>query len=523
MRPPLWHPPIELSAAEQAIVARIRRAKLFVFLRRVRHELFSDVFQADLAGIFGDSPKGQPPLPPAQLALVILLQAYTGASDDEAIEALTMDRRWQLVCDCLDCAEPPLSKATLVRFRAALIAHGLDRRLIERTVELAGRAGGFGPRQLRAALDSSPLWGAGRVEDTYNLLGHALRKALSVIARQQGRGLAAVASAAGAELVAGASLKAALDLDWDDPAERQQALERVLVALEAVERWVAEHPEVGAAPPVSASLAAARQVQAQDVERAEDGVVTLRQGVAPERRISIEDSEMRHGRKSRRQRIDGYKRHVLRDLDTGLVRAVGVTPANAPEASVTDAIVADLQCQGAQLIELHIDRGYLSSRLVHERPPELAVYCKAWPVRNSGRFPKTAFVLDWEAGTIRCPNEVTIPFKVGSVVHFPAEICAACPFQARCTRSAQGRSVSIHPHEQLLRELRERQQSPEGRAKLRERVAVEHALAHVGHWQGRRARYRGLRKNLFDVRRAAVIYNLHVIARTAATTEDLAA
>jgi len=52
---------------------------------------------------------------------------------------------------------------------------------------------------------------------------------------------------------------------------------------------------------------------------------------------------MRHGRKSRSQRFDGYKRHVLRDLDTGLVRAVGVTRANIPEASVTDAIATDLK------------------------------------------------------------------------------------------------------------------------------------------------------------------------------------
>jgi hypothetical protein len=104
-----------------------------------------------------------------------------------------MDRRWQLVLNCLECEAPPFGKGTLVRFRAALIEHGLDRRLIERTVELAAGDGGFGPRQLRAALDSSPLWGAGRVEDTYNLLGHALRKALGVIARQQGRGLAEVA------------------------------------------------------------------------------------------------------------------------------------------------------------------------------------------------------------------------------------------------------------------------------------------------------------------------------------------
>ena len=50
---------------------------------------------------------------------------------------------------------------------------------------MAKQAGAFGAGLLRAALDSSPLWGAGRVEDTYNLLGHALRKALGVIADQQ--------------------------------------------------------------------------------------------------------------------------------------------------------------------------------------------------------------------------------------------------------------------------------------------------------------------------------------------------
>jgi hypothetical protein len=89
----------------------------------------------------------------------------------------------------------------------------MDRRLLEWTVELAATSGAFGSLQLRAALDSSPLWDPGRVENTYSLLGHALRKGLSVIARQQGRGLHAVASEAGVALVAGPSLKATLELD----------------------------------------------------------------------------------------------------------------------------------------------------------------------------------------------------------------------------------------------------------------------------------------------------------------------
>jgi len=59
----------------------------------------------------------------------------------------------------------------------------------------------------------------------------------------------------------------------------------------------------------------------------------LRQGVAKNRRISIEDEDMRHGRKSRSQKFDGFKRHVAKDLDSEIIRAVGITSANAPEAS----------------------------------------------------------------------------------------------------------------------------------------------------------------------------------------------
>jgi Transposase DDE domain len=84
---------------------------------------------------------------------------------------------------------------------------------------------------------------------------------------------------------------------------------------------------------------------------------------------------------------------------------------------------------------------------------------------------------------------------------------------ASSLRAPGRRTVSIHPDERLLQELRERQLSAQGRAKLRERVAVEHSLAHIGQWQGDRARYWGERKNLFDLRRTAVVHNLHIIAR----------
>ncbi len=493
---------------------RIKRAKLFIFLRQVRHQLFDDEFQTELAKIYDDSPKGHPPIPPALLALATILQAYTRASDDETIELLLMDKRWQLVLNCLECEEPPFSKPTLVRFRTRLIKRRLDRRLIERTVELAKQTGGFGSKNLRGALDSSPLWGGAKVEDTYNLLGHALKKAMSVIARQQGGELTAIATELGAEFISGSSVKAALDINWDNPEERIEALSRLLMALQAIETWFEQNHPLSVTSSVEQNLKVARQIQSQDVEVTANGTPQLRQGVAKNRRVSVEDPTMRHGRKSRNQRFDGYKRHVLTDLDTGIVRAVGLTPANVPEAWVSDAISNDLKAQDVTLVELQIDRAYLSSKLVRHRTEELKIYCKAWAVRNrDGRFPKTSFVLDWEEQQITCPNQITLPFKLGAKVQFPKSACANCPLQAGCTTNPYGRTVSIHPEEQLLQELRQRQLTRLGRAKLRERVAVEHSLAHLGHWQSNRARYVGLRKNLFDLRRTAVVHNLHVWAR----------
>ena len=138
VRPRVWQPPVECSRLEREVIKRIKRARLFVWLREHRHELFDEDFQAELAGMYQDKPVGQPPVPPAQLGLATILQAYTGASDDEVIEACVMDRRWQLVLDCMDHAQAPFSKTTLVVFRARLIERNFDRRLVERTVALYG-------------------------------------------------------------------------------------------------------------------------------------------------------------------------------------------------------------------------------------------------------------------------------------------------------------------------------------------------------------------------------------------------
>ncbi len=410
MRPGLWQPPVGLSAAERAIVTRIKRATLFVFLRLWRHELFDVAFQEELAAAYAAAPQGRPPLPPAQLALATVLQAYTGASDDEVIEATVMDRRWQLVLDCLEGETAPFSKGTLVAFRRRLIEHDLDRRLVERTVALAERVGpgagggggtGFSPRALRAALDSSPWSGcargcAGRVEDTSNLLGHARRKALALVARQSGRALSEMAAAAGTPVLGGTSLKAALELDWDDPAAGGRAEGRVLATLAGVERYLATQPlgcapaGAGAGPRQSGRRAAGPRPRCRTGGAGDLVGGRAAASGAPGGRAGPAHLHRGRGRcarrKSKAQRVDGYKRHALRDLDRAVVRAVAVTPANVPEAQATDALLADLARQDVTLTELHIDRAYLSSPLVGSGLPSWPSSARRGRWRAGGRF-----------------------------------------------------------------------------------------------------------------------------------------
>src|SRR5512138_1715957 len=112
-----WSPKQEPTRQEQFILKRLeKKRKLFGFLRRHRHEIFDDEFQAELESMYRDTGAGSEPVPPAQLAMALLLQGYLGFSDADAVEATVLDLRWQLVLGCLGTSDPPFSQGTLQGF-----------------------------------------------------------------------------------------------------------------------------------------------------------------------------------------------------------------------------------------------------------------------------------------------------------------------------------------------------------------------------------------------------------------------
>lgn len=499
-----WAP--RATAAEAKVAEGLRPASRFYrFLWEVRADLFDEEFQKELSASY--DPRGQEPCAPALLAMVMLLQKYDGLSDADAVDAAENDRRWQLVLGTLGEDKSPFGQGTLVRFRVRAIANDLDKKLVERTIELAKQTKRFGWKKLRVALDSSPLPGAGRVEDTWNLIGRAMSKVVHAVSVGLDLDEEQVIKQANLTVLSADSIKAALDIDWDDDEAQQEALQHLLEEATALDAWVCKRAkEQAAVPPIKGALETLRRVVEQDIEPDPSGKGhRIKEGVAEDRIVSISDPEMRHGRKSRSQLFNGYKRHVA--VAHGLILGTAVKPANVAEHVATEQLLGAVANHG-QVAVLDIDRGYLSSPFVADLHRDgVTVNSRPWVKTNQGRFTKYDFKINLRRGIITCPAGKQAVILEGGQTRFEEADCTRCKLKPQCTEAAF-RRITVHPIEDLLIRLRRTNKTQEGREQLRKRVVVEHKLARVEAIQGQSARYRGARKNELDLNRTAAVINL---------------
>ncbi len=516
-----WKPRRELSEREKRLISRTKSRKLLPFLRRYRSEILSDEFQAELESMYRDTGAGKEPISPGLMAMATLLQDYLGASDAEMVELTEVDLRVQMVLDLLGNENRAFSQGAFSDFRQRFIRAEMDRRLLERTVEIARRTKEFDwrklPKTLRVGIDSAPLEGFGRVEDTFNLLGHAARKVVHCASQLLGWKEQRVCAEAGIPLLLEPSIKAALDIDWSDDQQKNEAIKLLTEQLESLQSWLEMRlAEELKKPPLMEHVATLEQIRNQDLEPdPKGGGERIREGVAHERRVSIEDPEMRHGRKNKNKLINGYKQHVAADLDRKLILAAAVTPANRPEGEAAPALKRDIDRQGLVISGAYIDRAYVTSAIVKEILADGGqVFCKPWMFKNGDLFAKADFEINIRDRTITCPSGLqTMRFELGMTVRFDANTCDNCPVRSLCTmtKPGTGRSVTIAADEPLQQRMRKLLKTSAGRERFRRRSRVEHRLAQVTRRQGRRARYRGIRKNLFALRRAATVHNLQVL------------
>jgi transposase len=313
-----------------------------------------------------------------------------------------------------------------------------------------------------------------------------------------------------------------LDIDWENRQQRAEALASVVADADRVlEQVRLRRGELAEDSPGDASLAAAAgrlsRVLAQDIERKEQGPV-LREGVAVDRMPAIHDPQARHGRKSKSNRFVGHKAHIAVDTDSQIVTAVAVLAGNAPDAEQALALVEQTEentgCEVEQTIA-DCAYGSGSTRQAFEAA-ERPLVAKVPAMNNRGRFPKTDFTIDLEAGSCTCPAEqvsVDLRGTTQRYFQFAPTVCGACPLRPQCVRGQGGRTVQVHPQERLIQAARAFQHSPPFKECQRRRQVVEHRLARLIQLGMRQARYVGPSKTLFQLAMAAAVANLVLMAR----------
>jgi hypothetical protein len=517
---------------DQIYLDHVGRNTFYAFLARERHRLFRD---QDFAGLYHEN-WGRPSVPPSTLCVALVLQTYAGCSDQEASERAAYDQRWKVALGAGEM-ERPFAKSTLQMFRAQLLVHGKEKELFEASLEAARRASALRrDGQVRIALDTTRILGRGAVKDTYNLLADGIVRVMRVLARQSRQPLEEWARSKDLAHYLGSSVKGEAGIDWEDEKARQALLGQLVEDAERVLE-LARRMRGGCAPGSEADEELVKasevlgQVLSQDVERKPEGEVKIRQGTSAERVCSVHDPEMRHGRKSKTTRFDGHKLGVAVDVESQVITAVDVMAGSAKDDE--DSLELAQQSQQATGLEIEAALGDCAygSGPNRERFEEAGIplLAKVPSQPNGERFPKEEFEIDLEQMTCRCPaGQVTSkirrhgyerdkagrPIRVRQAFQFAAAICAACPLRQQCYKPGrrEGRQIEITGHEARIQAARAWQRGPEFERFRKERQVVEHRIARLVQLGVRQARYVGRAKTLFQMRMAATVANLTLVA-----------
>jgi Transposase DDE domain/Transposase domain (DUF772) len=490
------------------------------------------------------------------MAAVLTLQALHDYSDRETAEAVRFDVRWKAAIGAsLD--DPGFDPSTLVYWRRRLAKSDRPHRVNEAVKKVVEQTGILRGRR-RRAVDSTIVDDAVATQDTVTQLVAAMRKVARVV---PGAG----------EVI---SRVCALDysqpgkppIDWDDPAAKEKLVSGLVNDALAV---LAELAGPGA-PDRDAvqadALGLLALVAGQDVEPAggsdgTDGRWLIARKVAPDRVISTVDPQARHTRKSKSKRRDGFRGHVAAEPETVLVTDCEMTMAagpgstdaengvkmagrdrftgtpggtgpgqepDAPQGATDSASPGADGPHGAEpadaRLEVYGDSAYGSGQArAAYRDAGHDTVIKPGPLRPAvpGGFTIDDFTIDEQAGTVACPAGVTRPMTKTRTVTFGAA-CAGCPLRKRCTTAKDGRSMTIHPHEELLRAARAQARTDDFKKAYPTRSAIERIISWTATQNGRRVRlrYLGTAKNDAWLHTRCAAINLRTLLRHGLTRRD---
>jgi DDE family transposase/transposase-like protein DUF772 len=526
----------ELLDAQALAGDLVPPGSVFAFLAEHRCELFPESFIADLF----TSRTGRPSLPADLVGSVLVLKELYDLSDAQTAEALAFDLRWKVACG-RSLTQVSFDPSTLVYWRKRIAASDRPDRVFDAVAEVIAQTGVLRGRRKRC-VDSTVFDDAVATQDTVTQLVAAIRKVARVV---PGAG-----EVTGAVCTLDYSRPGKPPIDWDDPAAKESLVSDLVNDALAVLAELTGPDAPQQDGPAADALGLLALVAGQDVEPAEDSGGTdgrwrIARKVAPDRVISTVDPQARHTRKSKSVRRDGFRGHLAAEPETGLITGCEMTMAAGPGSSDADngvKLVAGDQFtaahagsqagegsapgdarQGAGL-EVYGDSHYGSgdARAAY-RGAGHDMVIKPAPLRPAvpGGFTLDDFTISEDAGTVTCPAGVTRPMSRTRTVTFGAA-CTGCPLRSRCTTAKEGRSMSIHPHEGLLRAARAQARTPAFRHAYPTRSVIERVISWTATQNGRRVklRYLGAAKNNAWLHTRAAAINLRTLLHARLARRD---
>jgi len=182
------------------------------------------------------------------------------------------------------------------------------------------------------------------------------------------------------------------------------------------------------------------------------------------------------------------------------------------------------QPDGGERLEVYGDSAYGSGEAraaYRDAGHDTVIKPKPLQPAVPGGFTLDDFTINEDEGTVTCPAGHTRPMSGKRAVTFGA-LCAACPLRERCTTARDGRSMTIHPHEGLLREARAQARTEEFQQAYPTRSMIERIISWTATQNGRRVklRYLGTAKNDAWLHNRCAAINLRTLLGHGLTRRD---
>ena len=483
---------LELLDAGGLVGHLVPEGSVYAFLAEHRRFLFPDDMFADLFL----SQRGRPSTPGDVIATVMVLQSLEGLSDRDAVDSFRTDLKWKVACG-VSLGDEGFHPTVLTLWRNRLRASGAPERIFDAVRQVVADTGVL-TRRTRRALDSTLLDDAVATQDTVTQLTSVIRR----VRRQIPAAAEVVVSAHDYET--GAKPACA----WDDPVARDELVTGLVndavTILDAVEDFDLSDDE-------ARLVGLLALVSGQDVEPGDtEGTWRIARRVAQDRVISTVDPETRHMHKSRLSYRDGYKAHIAVEPETGIITACALTPANVGDGPVGVELLRK-EPSGLQVLG---DSAYGSGPVRSDlADAEHTAVIKPLPLGRNRRlgddqYTRDDFTVDYQAETVTCPNQVTVPINNAGKADFRSR-CDGCPMRSRCTAAARGRIFMVGDHDQFLAQARAQWREKGDLADYRQyRPMVERSIAWLVANGHRRVRYRGVERNHIALSTRAAVLNL---------------